>query len=69
MDKLSLEYIMTTSFRTSIDREELLVRKCKDYYKDIKAEELKEFIHDMENNSEEHIKMLKDKMVKLNIVY
>ena len=69
MEKFSEQYLLTTSFRTAIDREELLIRKCKGYIEDIKSEEMKDFIHEMENNSEEHIKMMKDKMAKLNVVY
>lgn len=67
MDKLSHEYIQTVAFRTSIDREELLIRKCMEYYDEFKDKALKDMVKDFENAANEHIKALKDKMVKMNI--
>lgn len=67
MDKLSQEYILSIAFKQSIDREELLLRKYDDYFPDIKDREIKETIEKFRKNSHEHIKLLKDKMIKLNI--
>jgi hypothetical protein len=67
MDKLSHEYIQTVAFRFSIDREELLIRKCREYYGSFKEGALRDLANDMESSCMEHIKLLKDKMVKLNI--
>lgn len=67
MDKLSQQYIQTVAFRSSIDREELFIRKCQEYYEDFKDRELQNMVKEFEKNSMEHIKMLKDKMIKLNI--
>ena len=67
MDKLSQEYILTTSFSSSIDMEELLIRKCNHYYQDLKDENLKSLVMDIKKECQEHMKLLKDKMIKLNI--
>ena len=67
MDKLSQEYILTTSFSSALDMEELLIRKCNYYAKELKDEDLKGLIMDMRKEGQEHIKRMKDKMIKLNI--
>jgi len=67
MDKLSQEYIQTIAFRSAIDREELLIRKCHEYYEKLKDKELQRLVKEFEKTSMEHIKMLKDKMIKLSI--
>jgi len=54
-------------FRTAIDREELLIRKCRGFYDDIKNKEIMDIVKDIESTAQEHIKALKDKMIKLNI--
>jgi hypothetical protein len=67
MDKLSQEYILTTVFNESIDREELLLKKYDEYYNNIKDSDLKDTIKEFKNTSKEHIKLMKDKMIMLNI--
>lgn len=67
MDKLSQEYILTTSFSSALDMEELLIRKCSHYVKELKDENLISVIMDMKKECQEHIKMMKDKMMKLNV--
>ena len=67
MDKLSQDFVQTIAFRSSIDREELFIRKCKEMSAATKDKELTDLVHELENISEEHIKMMKDKMIKLNI--
>lgn len=67
MDKLSQEYILTMVFNESIDREELLLKKYDEYYKNIKDSDLKDVIKEFKTNSKEHIKLMKDKMIMLNI--
>lgn len=65
MEKLRQEYVISIRFTRAIEREQLLLKKYEDYQKTIKktqtADMLKEFIE----NSREHIKLLKDKMIKL----
>ncbi len=58
---------MALAFRQAIDREELLIRKCDCYFPDLKDENLIDLINDFRDNAGEHIKQLKDKMIKLNI--
>lgn len=67
MEKIKEEYLLSIAFRKAIDREELFVRKCDHYRGDFKASELKELVDILNDNAEEHIKQLKDKMIKLNI--
>lgn len=67
MDKLSQKYIQTVAFRSAIDREELLIRKCIAFENMAKDKNLQEMANDFKKSCEEHIKMLKDKMIKLNI--
>ncbi|MFZ5989819.1 MAG: hypothetical protein ACOYWZ_22210 [Bacillota bacterium] len=67
MEKLSQEYILTMVFNESLDREDLLLKKYDEYYAAIKDKELKNIIKEFTRNSEEHIKIMKDKMIALNI--
>ena len=67
MDKLSQEFIQTIAFRSAIDREELFIRKCREYAGGTGEKEFKDMIDEFESVSQEHIKMMKDKMIKLNV--
>ena len=67
MEKLSQEYILSLLFNRSIEKEELLIKKYAQYYPEIKDTELKGTIKEFKKNSSEHITLLKDKMIKLNI--
>ncbi len=67
MEELLQEYILSIVFRNAIDKEELLIKKYEDYYTDLKNKELKDMLKKMKKTSEEHIKILKDKMIKLKI--
>ena len=67
MEKLSQEYILSIVFKNSIEREELLLKKYDDFNNDIKDAELKDILKEFRKNSQEHVKILKDKMIKLNI--
>lgn len=67
MEKLSQEYILTMVFNESLDREELLKKKYDEYLGEIKDSSLKDIIKDFKKNSNEHIKIMKDKMIVLNI--
>jgi hypothetical protein len=67
MDKLSRQYAQTVIFRSAIDREELFIRKSQHYHGELKDKELKDMVKEFEKAAMEHIKLLKDKMIKLNI--
>jgi hypothetical protein len=54
-------------FRNSLDKEELLLKKYEDYYSMVKKKELKEILKEFKKTSQEHIKVMKDKMIKLKI--
>ena len=54
-------------FRNSLDKEELLLKKYEDYYSMVKKKELKETLKEFKKTSQEHIKVMKDKMIKLKI--
>ncbi|TYQ17972.1 UNVERIFIED_CONTAM: hypothetical protein Cloal_0367 [Acetivibrio alkalicellulosi] len=67
MDKLSQEYILNIVFNESLDREQLLLKKYDNIYDDIKDKDIKNIIKEFAKNSREHVDILKDKMVMLNI--
>ena len=67
MKKLSQEYILTIKFTRALEREELLVKKCEEYLNNLKSGDLKDMVKNFEKNALEHIRLLKDKMIKLNI--
>ncbi|AUG58675.1 MAG TPA: hypothetical protein DCE02_06165 [Ruminiclostridium sp.] len=67
MDKLSQEYMLNIMFNESIDREQLLLKKYDDIFDKIKDKEIKNMLKEFSKNSREHIDILKDKMIALNI--
>ncbi|QZY54574.1 hypothetical protein [Crassaminicella profunda] len=67
MKKVSQEYLLDTAFTFAVEREELLLKKYKEYLEKIKNKELKKMIKEFEKNSKEHIKLMKDMMIKINI--
>lgn len=67
MEELSQEYMLSIVFRNSIDKEELLIKKYDDYYPVIKNKELREIVKGFKKTSREHVKVMKDKMIKLKI--
>jgi len=67
MDKLSQEYILNIIFNESLDREELLLKKYDNIYDNIKDKDIKNILKEFTKNSREHIDILKDKMIMLNI--
>ncbi|MGE5632728.1 MAG: hypothetical protein ACM3TR_16800 [Caulobacteraceae bacterium] len=67
MEEFSQEYMLSIVFRNSLDKEELLLKKYEDYYSLIKNKELKEIIKEFKKTSEEHVRVMKDKMIKLKI--
>lgn len=67
MEEFSQEYVLSIIFRNSIDKEELLLKKYEIYYPMIKNKELKEVIKEFRKTSQEHLKVMKDKMIKLKI--
>jgi len=67
MKKLSQEYLMDTAFVLSIEREELLIKKYSRYMDQVSDKELKSMIREFKSTSKEHIKLIKDLMIKLNL--
>lgn len=67
MEEFSQEYVLSIVFRNAIDKEELLLKKYEEYYSNIKNKELKEVIKEFKRTSREHLKVMKDKMIKLKI--
>jgi rubrerythrin len=67
MEEFSQEYVLSIVFRNAIDKEELLLKKYEEYYSNIKNKELKEVIKEFKKTSREHLKVMKDKMIKLKI--
>ncbi len=67
MEEFSQEYVLSIVFRNSIDKEELLVKKYEEYYDMVKNKDLKEVIKEFKKTSQEHLKVMKEKMIKLRI--
>lgn len=67
MDKISHEYILNIVFNESLDREQFLLKKYDNIYKNVKEKDIKDMVNEFIKNSREHIDMLKDKMIMLNI--
>lgn len=67
MKKVPEEYMLTLVFKKSVDREELLCSKYQYYNRHIKSDETKDLLNDCEKLSRDHINLLKDEMIKLNI--
>ena len=67
MEAFSQEYVLSIVFRNSIDKEELLIKKYEEYYDAIKNKELKEVVKEFKKTSQEHLKVMKEKMIKLKI--
>jgi len=67
MKKVSQEDVLNLAFTLSQNREELLIKKYEDYYKQINNKELKNAIKDFKKTSKEHLKLMKDLMANLNI--
>lgn len=71
MEKLRQEYVLSIIFYHSVEREELMLAKYRGYIEAIegkkKKPELYSMLKEFENDAREHIALLKDKMIKLNI--
>ncbi|MGE5677252.1 MAG: hypothetical protein ACM3ZR_04260 [Pseudomonadota bacterium] len=67
MEEFSQEYMLSIVFRNSIDKEELLLKKYDEYYDMIRNKELKEVLKEFKKTSQEHLKVMKEKMIKLKI--
>ncbi len=67
MEKNSQECILSFNFKRAIEREEFLVKKYGICIKNTKDKKVKDLITRYLDNANEHTKLLKDKMLKLNI--
>ena len=66
MRRLSQEHLMDIAFTLSLQREELLLKKYSEYIDQIDNKELKNMVKNFKKVSKEHIKVIKDLMIKLN---
>ncbi len=60
-------YKLFISFTEAIDREELAIKKYQEFIKTVKDKELKNLLSEFKMNAKEHISLLKDKIIKLNL--
>ena len=67
LKRVSQEYILTIKFTRAVEREELLVIKCDEYLESLKRGDLTDMVKSFRKNAQEHIRLLKDTMIKLNI--
>lgn len=67
MKKIPQEYILNCTFAKALNREELLVKKLNDYYKQCENREMKKMLKTFYKTSNEHSKLLRELMMNLNI--
>lgn len=67
MEKLPQEFIQSLTFIKALEREELLIKKYEDYMAVLKDKELRDLFKDFMRTSQDHIKLLKEKMNKLKV--
>ncbi len=67
MKKIPQEYILNITFAKALNREELLVKKLNDYYKQCGNREMKKMLRIFNKTSNEHSKLLRQLMMNLNI--
>lgn len=68
MEQLQQEYILSILFTHAIERESLLIEKYRGFITaNSKNETIRELLEEFEKEAKEHLKMLKEKMIKLNI--
>lgn len=67
MKKLSQQYLMDTAFIISVEREELLLKKYSEAIEGLDNKELKKDIKEFKKTSKEHVKLIKDLMIQLNL--
>ncbi|MFZ5353793.1 MAG: hypothetical protein ACOZCL_13875 [Bacillota bacterium] len=68
MEELSQEYLLSYLFKKAIDREELLIKKYEYYLDMTRNKELKAMLKEFKKLTEEHVTLMKDKMIKLKII-
>ena len=67
MKRLSQVNLTDAAFILSVEREELLLKKYSQYIDMLDNKELKGMVKEFKKESREHIKLIKDLMIKLNI--
>jgi Na+/H+ antiporter NhaB len=68
VEELQQEYILSLLFSRAIARESLLIEKYRSFMADNKKNAaLKEILDEFEKEAREHLDLLKEKMIKLNI--
>lgn len=67
MKKVPDDLIINLAFRNSIDREEMLLRKYDDYFSTAKSEEMRDMLREFKKYSQDHIKMVKDKVMNFHM--
>lgn len=58
---------MDTAFILSVEREELLLKKYSEAIEGLDNKELKKDIKEFKKTSKEHVKLIKDLMIQLNL--
>jgi hypothetical protein len=66
MSNNSEEILIRNALLNSIDKEELLIKKYRDYQIATESAEWKNLLEEFEKSSEEHIGLLKSKLEKFN---
>ncbi len=65
--KISNKYLLINTFKRALEREELYNKKYSEYYKEVDNKVPKQMIKNYKKISKDHIKMLKDLMITLNL--
>lgn len=58
---------MDTAFTLSLEKEAILLKKYSRYMNELEDKEIKNIIKEFKKGSKEHIKLIKDLMIKLNL--
>lgn len=67
MKNISQEYILDTAMKHSINREELLIKKYQENLDKLNNKELKRMMKEFKSDSREHVKLISEMMINLNL--
>lgn len=67
MKKVPLEYTVILAFENALEQEELLLRKYDDYLYALESDTLKDMIREFQKYAHEHVKLIHEKIVQMNL--
>jgi hypothetical protein len=67
MKKVPSEYAIILAFESALEQEELLLRKYDEYLEVLESDNLKDMLREFRKYAQEHVKLIHDKVVHLNL--